>query len=511
MARARFDPSKVAGPPPLFPSAEPPPATDRPLTVSQLGSLIDSALKAHVPARVRVIGEISGFSDRTHWYFRLKDDQAEPGHEPVIDCVMFASAAKKLRFTPRDGQKVVLSGRVEFYARQGRTQFYADHMEPVGAGELELKFRALCEELRREGFFDPARKRAIPEYPRRVAVVTSRTGAALQDVLNTMAQRCPAVEVAVVDVRVQGAAAAPEIAAALDWLAREHERFGIDAVLLTRGGGSMEDLWAFNERIVAEAIARSPVPVVAAIGHETDTTIAELVADERCSTPTQAAMRLTPDRAALEEQAGQLSARLATALVRRLERQKERLRDLSRRPALLNPRAIVVHAAERSAVARDRLRSALLRRLHLGQALVERLASRLALVRPEAQHAARAARTRELGIRLARAWEIAGERRRHHLAALERELIVSGPRSVLARGYSVTTLADGTLVRSAGQTRPGSALLTRVADGSISSTVTGGTPAREEAAGSAPQLPPRRRPSRSAPARDQMDLFGAQG
>ncbi|NUQ51244.1 MAG: exodeoxyribonuclease VII large subunit [Phycisphaerales bacterium] len=179
-------------------------ARDGTLTVTQLAGAIDSALKSGVPARVRVIGEVSGFRDRTHWYFDLKDANA------VVSCVVFQFAARKVGFTPENGREVVVSGRIDFYAKAGKVSLIADKVEPIGAGALELAYRALVEELRGLGWFDVARKRRVPSFPRKIAVVTSRTAAALQDVLVTMKQRCPAVGVLLADVRVQGDGAAAE-------------------------------------------------------------------------------------------------------------------------------------------------------------------------------------------------------------------------------------------------------------------------------------------------------------
>ncbi len=266
-----------------------------PLTVSQLAQRIGETIGGGFPQPVRVVGEVSGFKPNTHWYFNLKDADS------VIGCVMFSSTARSALFTPSDGQQVVVTGRPDFWAKGGKTSFVVSRIEPVGQGALDAAFKALCDELRALGWFDQARKRPIPRFPRRVAVVTAATGAALQDVLVTMRRRCPAVEVGVVDVAVQGDGAAQDISAVFRWLGREHRRLGVEVILLTRGGGSKEDLWTFNERVVAEAIVRSPIPVVAAIGHEVDFTIAELVADERAATPTQAAMKVTPDTPALLE------------------------------------------------------------------------------------------------------------------------------------------------------------------------------------------------------------------
>lgn len=500
--RPLFDPEKVRGP---ERDAIVPATGDSALSVSELATLVEHALTRHLPARVRVMGEISGFSDRTHWYFRLKDEQA------ILDCVMFSAAAKRTGFAPANGQKVILSGRIEFYARQGRTQFYAESMELFGAGALEAKFRQLCDELRALGWFAPERKRPLPHHPARIAIVTSRTGAALQDVLVTMRKRCASVEIVLVDARVQGDGAAEQVASAIDRLSSRHERLGIDAVLVTRGGGSLEDLWAFNERRVAESILRCAVPVVAAIGHETDVTIAELVADHRAATPTQAAMLMTPDSESLMEELAQLESRLSSARRRRVEREHDRAAHLAGR---------LLHSAH----------------LRLGreQVRIERSAERLAHLRPEAVYAARRVAVGELGQRLrhafecrlrdtnlatlgadlARAWALAFGRRADRLDSLERELIVTGPLSVLNRGYSVTTDSGGRVVRSALQIKPGATVHTRVADGTFRS-VTQGTEPAGEAAPDSPTLPPRTslpppppRKRRGAGAgRDQMDLF----
>lgn len=500
--------------PPAKPPAEPPPSRgrasepegdERPLTVSQLASVVERALRTGVPAPIRVIGEVSGFRDRTHWWFDLKDDGA------VIACAMFQSAARKTGFIPTNGQEVVATGRVAFYDKQGKTQIYVDSLKPVGVGELEMRYRALCEELRSLGWFDHERKRALPWFPRRIAVITSRTGAALQDVLNTMNRRCPAVGATIIDVRVQGDAAAGEVAGAIDWVSREHASMGVDAIIVTRGGGSMEDLWAFNERVVAEAIVRCSIPIVAAIGHETDTTIAELVADERCATPTQAAMRLTPDRASLGEQLDQYERRLGSALRGSVLHQVQRVRAALRSPLFADPMSLVRRPKERLVVDERHLRDALRRRVQTSRVRIERLAARLAAGRPEAVYAVRSAKLNELDQRLRAAIRHDQERRSSTLTAMARTLDAIGPMNVLRRGFSVTLDAQGNAVRDPSQVRAGDRLSTRVEGGTVRSIVEGArsetatTPSRDAAQAAA------RRSTRKSPggddAPDQMDLF----
>ena len=522
MSRLPFDPEKMRGPKPAGAKAGMPADA---IGVSELAERIDQALRGSFRERVKVFGEISGFSDRTHWYFSLKDEGA------VVSCVMFASAARRAGFTPENGQAVVATGRVEFYGKQGRTQLYVEGLTPVGAGELELRYRALCDELRGLGWFDVQRKRPLPRFPRRLGVVTSRTGAALQDVLDTVRRRCPAVEVALVDVRVQGEAAAPEIARALRWLSSHHQSLAIDAVILTRGGGSMEDLWAFNERAVAQAVLECAIPVVAAIGHETDTTIAELVADERAATPTQAAMRLTPDRVSLHEQLDQLGARLRAVLGRQVRHDRSRVEGLARRAFFADPRSVVVAGARSLEATARRLGQALRHQVSRDRVRLERAGTRLARNRPEAVFSTRRARVEraehrlghsmrvrlaafdpeEAGVELRRATERLLRSQGERLDALERELIVVGPQHVLARGYSVTTDAHGRAIRSARDVRSGQVVDTRVSDGSFRSTVGDGAAsgAGEGEPDRAP-LPPRRRPrgrGRRADDPDQLGLF----
>lgn len=506
MARGRFDPARaVGGPSPAPDSAGGDPK--RPIPVSALATLITRALEAGVPTPVAVVGEVSGASLRTHWYFSLKDEGA------VVSCVMFASDAARSAVAPADGQSVIAIGRVGFFARQGRAQLYIDRLIAVGEGELERRFKALCEELRTLGWFADERKRPVPMFPRRIGIVTSRTGAALQDVLDTMRRRCPAVEAAIVDVRVQGEGSAAQVAAAIRWLSVEHERLGIDAILVVRGGGSIEDLWAFNERIVAEAIVHAAVPVVAAIGHETDVTIAELVADVRAATPTQAAMRITPDRAALTELLDAQRDRLTALTTRTIRTDKARLDALARRRGLADPRVIVADRREALARAASALPAAMRARLADAALRVERRGTLLARLRPERVLTERRERLGAMAARMHREARGVVERLRHRVDAMERELIVAGPASVLARGYSVTTDAEGRPIRSAAAVAPGERVRTRVADGSFDSTVAGDGPAQASAPVVSPAtpMPPRTRPaSKSKPPpddREQMRLF----
>ena len=453
---------------PETPDPEPPArpgAGDDVLTVSRLAALIRGVFEDHLPAKVRVVGEVSGARTSTHLYFALKDAGA------VINAAVFASTLRKIRFEPRDGQEVLATGRVEFYEPQGRVTLIVEKLEPVGQGAHELRFRQLCDELRQLGWFDQERKRPLPGFPRRVAVVTSRTGAALQDVLSTMAKRCPAVGVAVVPVRVQGEGSAREVVRALRYLSSTHQRLGVDAVILTRGGGSPEDLAAFNERDVAQAIVESEVPVVAAIGHETDTTIAELVADERCATPTQAAVRLTPDRVALHRQLDALAGRFRTDLARTIRFERQRLGSAARHPVLADPRGATRLATQRLATLREGLANAAAGARLAAERRLERASLGTESVQPRRLIAAAQAAVGSHARRLDRAAVTAMGSGQARVSALGGRLEAVGPRAVLRRGFSCTIRPDGSVVRLASDLTPGDRLTTHLASGSFESDV----------------------------------------
>ncbi len=474
---------------------------DRPLSVSQLASSIDQALRTGLPARVSVEGEISSLSHRTHYYFSLKDDRA------VISAVFFASAAARSATLPQHGQRVIAKGRVEFYAPSGRVSLIVTSMTPVGEGALEQRYKRLVEQLRIKGWFDPESKRPLPTFPRRVAIVTSKDGAAVQDVIDTFARRCPSIELVIVDVRVQGESAVGQISAAIRTLNAQREMLNLDAIIVTRGGGSLEDLWAFNELEVAQAVHESSLPIVAAIGHETDTTIAELVADERAATPTQAAMRLSPDRAALLEQIGSLRNRLARAMQTRLRFEHQRLERITSSRSMSDPRILIGVHRDRLRAMQDRAGSGLRHRIARERSGLDRMVIRLTRVQPAAVHARRQERVGQIEARLIRVIKRAVTQRREDLESVARELHAIGPAQVLSRGYSLTLGPDGKALRSASQAEPGTELETVLSDGRVRSRVEGSGGA-SPGLGPATSAPKRRKRS-CKPEQDQgPGLFG---
>jgi exodeoxyribonuclease VII large subunit len=478
------------------------------LTVSQACELIKGTLESRVPSPLRIIGQISNLRADGHWYFSLKDASA------VLHCVSWATNARKFEFKPKDGDEVVATGHVSHFAPQGRTQLYVTGLQPVGAGALELKFRAMCEELRALGYFDDARKKPLPLLPRRIAVITSSGGAAIHDVLDTARRRCMAVGIVIIDVRVQGEGAADQVARAIRWIDSQHARLGVDAILVTRGGGSAEDLWAFNERIVADAAHECSIPLVAAIGHESDTTVIELVADVRAATPTQAAMRLIPARSELLALVRHHDHRLTVLVRRGVERSRERLNALARQEMFRDPLAVWNRAARSLVASAQRLQHVMRASLLTRRSAVDALAAFLADHRPQIRAAASVNRLAVLEDRLKRVLrarlDFLRETEKHlrrrlavggirlvqssssQIDSLERNLACIDPHSVLGRGYSYTQDDRGRLVRSIRDVRSGQRITTRVSDGSIDSTVGAAQPRRL-------------RTSSDSPA--QMDLF----
>lgn len=453
------------------------PSGDAPWSVSRLAGEIDAALRKSIAASVRVVGEISGFRERTHWYFDLKDEGA------VVNCVMFASAARKISPPPREGELVVVKGRIEFYAKGGKVSFILDSLERAGEGPLDRAFRELSAALKSLGYFDIERKKPLPRFPRRIAVITSRSAAALQDVINTRDRRCSAVGLVGIDVPVQGAAAAPVIARAIELVSKYHHRLGIDAAILTRGGGSKEDLWCFNERVVADAIFRCEIPLVAAIGHETDTTIAELVADERCATPTQAAMRLVPDQNELARQIDSIDRRLAISLARSAQVAERNCSIIAQR---LSASALARTRSAHGSLAQSELRLERLRPQAVHARMIARVESAAARLHRAIQSAA------EIDLKVPASRLVAGARANLRdsvlrVDAIEKHLNAIAPQRVVERGFSITLDSKGKVVRSISDVRSGDALRTKVADGTIESTVGDSVPRKRASKAGLPQ------------------------
>ncbi|MBQ6847829.1 MAG: exodeoxyribonuclease VII large subunit [Clostridia bacterium] len=307
------------------------------LSVKQLNFYIKNLIEGDPRLQsVYVVGELSNLKSHYasgHFYFTLKDNDA------AIGCVMFRSFASRIKFEPQDGMQVLIRGRVSVYERDGKYQIYAEDMRDAGFGDIALKFEQTKEKLQKEGLFDPHSKRKLPEFPKKIAVMTSSTGAAIRDIFNILSRRWPLAEVVMCPVSVQGELAVPEMLSSLDKL---YTVEGVDLLIIGRGGGSAEDLWAFNDERLAYKIFESPFPVISAVGHETDFTICDFVADLRAPTPSAAAELAVPDREEMLLALKKQEANLLSLLKAKYETSKLRFEKLSRSRALTNPLATVI-------------------------------------------------------------------------------------------------------------------------------------------------------------------------
>ncbi len=429
------------------------------LTVAELNQAAREAIEQALPA-LWVAGEISNFRryDSGHCYFVLKDAQAQ------VRCVMFRHRASLLGWQPTDGSEVELRAVPSLYEARGDFQLNVETMRRAGLGALFAAFERLKAKLSAEGLFAAERKRPLPSFPCTVGIVTSTSAAALRDMLTTLRRRAPGVHVIVYPALVQGEDAGRQIARAI---ALAGERAECEVLIVGRGGGSIEDLWSFNEEVVARALAASPIPTVSAVGHETDFTIADFVADARATTPTAAAVMVVPDAARLHEQLQAQAAALGRAQWRLLEQRMQTLDHLSRR--LTHPGARARDQAVALGHLQHRLAQAQARLLDAAVGRAGHVASRLARVRPDA--AAKAAELARLAARLSSAGSRLIERRQSGLAALRASLVHLNPEAVLERGYSITRLPGGKVLQDARDVVPGTALETTLAHGSVRSVV----------------------------------------
>jgi exodeoxyribonuclease VII large subunit len=408
--------------------------------------------------------EISNFARPSsgHWYFSLKDAAAQ------VRCAMFRQRNMLAAFTPRDGQKVLVRARIGLYEPRGEYQLLVDHMEDAGLGALKRQFEELSAKLAAEGLFAVERKRALPALPKRIGVITSPTGAAIRDILHVLARRFPAASVLIYPVPVQGAQAAAEITAAVLLAGR---RADCDVLIVARGGGSLEDLWAFNDEALARAIVASPIPIVSGVGHEIDFTIADFAADVRAPTPSAAAEIVVPDSQEWLKTLRAFGLRLQQGMRRRLNEGRERLRWLDGRAALVSPSARLGQQMQRLDDLEDRLARAWRQRFtDLRADLIERR-GRLWQSSPVARVRAAALREVSLSARLVAAQTQLLRRARDRLVPLARTLNAVSPLATLDRGYAIASRADGTILRDATEAPPGTSIDVRLASGRLRAKV----------------------------------------
>ena len=395
------------------------------LSIGQLNEYIKSRLDGDPALKnIAIRGELSNYKiyPSGHHYFTIKDESG------AMKCVMFKSSAVRLRFRPENGMKVIAMGSVTVYVRDGVYQLYCTGLILDGVGDLYAAFEQLKAKLSAQGLFDPAHKQPLPRFPGTIGIVTSSAGAAVHDMLRILRKRYPLTQVKLLPVRVQGAEAPAEIAGAIAYA--NHHKLA-DLLIVGRGGGSMEDLWCFNDELVARAIYDSKIPVISAVGHEPDVTISDFVADLRAATPSNAAELAVPDQDALRQTLDEMQNAMAIAMQTRINRAGERLENLSNRPVLKSPLASF-----------EGRRKAL-----------ELLEKRLT-----AAQQGNVARTRQ------------------RFVAQVSKLDAMSPLKVLTRGYAMVAKEDGTIVRSVADVKPKEPIAVRVSDGTIVASVIGGTP-----------------------------------
>jgi exodeoxyribonuclease VII large subunit len=455
---------------PLFPPDPPrapaPTRTERDVySVSRLNKEVRLLLESGLP-QLWLEGELSNFAAPAsgHWYFSLKDSTAQ------VRCAMWRQRNTQVRFRPKDGALVLVRARVGLYEPRGEYQLLVEHMEEAGEGALKREFEKLKAKLAAEGLFAAERKRPLPAVPRRIGVVTSPTGAAIHDILRVLRARFPAAGVLVYPTAVQGAAAVPEIVRAIEAASRRNE---CDVLIVARGGGSLEDLWCFNDERVARAIAACRVPTVSGVGHEVDVTIADFVADVRAPTPSAAALATVPDKRSWLDMLAQIEVRISGAMGRALRAQGLALGTLAQRLQISHPGAKLAQHAQRLDDLEQRMRLALRASVGGRQQALESLSTRLWRENPRHRLEVLCAHAATLGQRLRTAYASTRNNLEQRLALASRTLDAVSPLATLGRGFAVVSrVDDGLLLRDAAQAPAGTAIEARLARGRVRATVT---------------------------------------
>ncbi|QBM17309.1 exodeoxyribonuclease 7 large subunit [Marinobacter sp. JH2] len=432
------------------------------LSVSELNRQARRLLETSF-MQVWVEGEISGLSRPSsgHWYFSLKDQKCQ------IRCAMFRGANQHIRALPREGDQIRIRGKVTLYENRGDFQIIVEHMEPAGLGALQQAFEALKAKLQAEGLFEPTRKKPLPHTPRHIGVITSPTGAAIHDILTVLARRCPAIPVTLYPTAVQGKAATTEIVNAIERAQRHNVA---DILIIGRGGGSLEDLWCFNEEAVARTIAGCPIPTVSAVGHEVDVTIADFVADLRAPTPSAAAEKISPDQQDWLRRLSEQQVRLGHSAQRLFKRLEKHLQHLSAR--LRDPRRELQDKAQRMDELDMRLSKAMQQKLERQSLATDYLAQRLGTQSPQKLITSTHEQVIRLNERMQGAIQHNLRLQQDKLQLQAQTLNVVSPLATLGRGYAIVKNDSGSIVRNASQLSTGDPIRTQFGQGYISANVT---------------------------------------
>ncbi|MGK0393495.1 MAG: exodeoxyribonuclease VII large subunit [Alcanivorax borkumensis] len=427
-----------------------------PLSISQLNLDAQGLLESSFPL-IWLQGELSNFSRPAsgHWYFSLKDTRAQ------INGAMFRNRNRLLNFAPQNGEQVLVRAKITLYVPRGNFQIVVEHMEPAGQGALKAQFDALKAQLQSEGLFAQEHKRTLPAWPNQIGVITSPSGAAIRDILQVLQRRCPSIPVLIYPAAVQGAEAPAQLRQALALAVARNE---CDVLILGRGGGSLEDLWAFNDEGLARAVANCPIPIVSAVGHEVDTGLTDFAADLRAPTPSAAAELVSPDLSIVSQRLAGLHRRLRWVMAQELRTVQERLRHLSQR--LRSPRQHLEQSSQRLDELQNRLQRQMQHRLTLLQGRLQPSQQRLARLSPQRLLVERQQRLATLSKRLPQPILRQLQQQQLQLAGLSKRLHTASPLETLARGYSIT-FKGNQAVRSVEQLQAGDTLTTRLADGEI--------------------------------------------
>lgn len=431
-----------------------------PLSISQLNLDAQGLLESSFPL-IWLQGELSNFSRPAsgHWYFSLKDTRAQ------INGAMFRNRNRLLDFAPQNGQQVLVRAKITLYVPRGNFQIVVEHMEPAGQGALKAQFDALKAQLQSEGLFAQDRKQALPAWPNQIGVITSPSGAAIRDILQVLQRRCPSIPVVIYPAAVQGADAPAQLRQALGLAVTRNE---CDVLIIGRGGGSLEDLWAFNDEGLTRAVADCPIPIVSAVGHEVDTGLTDFAADLRAPTPSAAAELVSPDLSVVSQRLAGLHRRLRWVMAQQLRTPQERLRHLSQR--LRSPRQHLEQSSQRLDELHNRLQRQMQHRLTLLQGRLQPSQQRLARLSPERLLLDRQQQLAALNKRLPQPIHRQIQQQQVQLAGLSKRLQTASPLETLARGYSITFKGDDA-VRSVSQLQAGDTLTTRLVDGEVTARV----------------------------------------
>ena len=430
-------------------------------TVSQINALIKATLEDNLPSRLVIKGEITNFKHHPsgHCYFSLKDEKSN------LPCAMWKINVRRIKFRPENGLAVLATGFIDVYVPHGRYQLIVDELIPAGVGALQLAYEQMVKKLRAEGLFDDEHKKALPAYPQRIGILTSESGAAVHDIIDSIHNRWPCVELVFYPVPVQGEGAAGKIAAALSDINRRNKQLKLDVLIIGRGGGSLEDLWAFNEEVLARAIFDSKIPVISAVGHEVDVTVADFVADARASTPTKAGVVVVPDMQEVLDRLSNIEKRLTGQIEAKLNMAQQNLEVILANAVFRNPLLLIQNAQQRLDELSDELVEAIKELLNAMRQKLSSAYEQIVRIEPHRMLKNKAVEMNNCRHQINAGIRAILNKCQILLTAQENRLGGLNPKTVLKRGYSITTnKKTGRVVKTSNDIQLGEHLITELAN-----------------------------------------------